>query len=146
MLSPRGLHERLVCAAATCDDTDHTTARAGEDLLGARWELDTGLALIGVVADDGDVVAGGTTKRTTVTRLVLDVGKDGTLGDGVEGEDVADGESSVLSGVDELQCGQFYCSLVLSSRCPKLTWPVYMPSFAMKVSVLCLNLYGCGNC
>lgn len=25
----------------------------------------------------------------------------------------------------------------------QLTWPVYMPSFAMKVSVLCLNLYGC---
>jgi hypothetical protein len=24
----------------------------------------------------------------------------------------------------------------------QLTWPVYMPSLAMKVSVLCLNLYG----
>jgi hypothetical protein len=102
MLSTRRLHERLVCSATTSDDTDHTTARAGEDLLGTGWELDTGLALIRVVADDGNVVAGGTTERTTVTRLVLDVGEDGTFGNGVEGQDVADGESGVLSGVDEL--------------------------------------------
>ena len=102
MLGTRRLHERLVCAATTSDDTDHTTARAGEDLLGTRWELDTGLALIGVVADDGNVVTGGTAERTTVTVLVLDVGENGTFRDGSEGEDVADGERSVLSGVDEL--------------------------------------------
>ena len=54
------------------------------------------------MADDGDVVARGTTKRTTVGGLVLDVGEDGTFRDGVEGQDVADGESGVLSGVDEL--------------------------------------------
>lgn len=54
------------------------------------------------MADDGDVVAGSTTKRTTVGGLVFDVGEDGTFGDCVEGQDVADGESSVLSGVDEL--------------------------------------------
>tara|TARA_R110002003_G_scaffold244_4_gene17423 strand:+ start:6594 stop:6938 length:345 start_codon:yes stop_codon:yes gene_type:complete len=107
MLSTRRLHKRLVCAAATSDDTDHTTARAGKDLLGARWELDTGLALIRVVADDGNVVAGGTAERTTVTVLVLDVGEDGTFGDGVEGKDVADGERGVLSGVDELEAVSF---------------------------------------
>ena len=102
MLSTRRLHERLVCAATTGDDTDHTTACAGKNLLGARWELDTGLALIGVVADDGNVVTGGTAERTTVTVLVFDVGEDGTFGDGVEREDVADGERGILSGVDEL--------------------------------------------
>jgi hypothetical protein len=102
MLSTRRLHERLVCSAATSDDSNHTTARARENLLGARWELDTGLALVRVVADDGDVVSRGTTKRTTVTGLVFDVGEDGTFGDGVEGQDVADGERGVLSGIDEL--------------------------------------------
>jgi hypothetical protein len=56
------------------------------------------------VADDGNVVAGGTAERTTVTGLVLDVGENGSLGHGVEGQDVADGERGVLSGVDEL-CG-----------------------------------------
>jgi hypothetical protein len=54
------------------------------------------------VADDGDVVTRGTTERTTVGGLVLDVGENGTFGDGSEGEDVADGKSGVLSGVDEL--------------------------------------------
>ena len=133
------LEQRLVDTATTGDDTNHTTAGAGEDLLGAGGELDTGLALIGVVADDGNVVTGGTAERTTVTVLVLDVGQDGTLGDGVEGQDVADGESGVLSGVDEL----FVCVSLrarhFSYFAGTLTWPVYMPSLAMKVSVLCLN-------
>ena len=102
MLSTRRLQEGLVGTSTTSDDTNHTTAGAGENLLGAGGELDTGLALIGVVADDGNVVTGGTAERTTVTVLVLDGGQDGTLGDGVEGQDVADGESGVLSGVDEL--------------------------------------------
>lgn len=102
VLSPGGLEEGLVCSTTTCNDTNHTTAGAGEHLLGTRGELDTGLALVGVVADDGHVVARGTAERTTVSGLLLDVGEDGTLGDGVEREDVADGESGVLSGVDEL--------------------------------------------
>jgi hypothetical protein len=55
------------------------------------------------VADDGNVVAGGAAERATVTVLVFDVGEDGTFGDGVEREDVADGERGVLSGVDELR-------------------------------------------
>lgn len=139
VLGTRGLEEGLVGTTATGDDTNHTTAGAGKDLLGTGGELDTGLALIGVVADDGNVVTGGTAERTTVTVLVLDVGQDGTLGDGVEGQDVADGESGVLSGVDEL------LRVSLRARhfsyfAGTLTWPVYMPSLAMKVSVLCLNL------
>jgi hypothetical protein len=91
------------------------------------------------VADDGNVVAGGTAERTTVTGLVLDVGENGTLGHGVEGQDVADGERGVLSGVDEL-CAVSPCFSCFAVS--KLTWPVYMPSLAMKVSVLCLNRYG----
>ena len=102
VLGTRGLEEGLVGTSTTSDDTNHTTAGRRKDLLGAGGELDTGLALIGVVANDGNVVTGGTAERTTVTGLVLDVGEDGTLRDGVEGQDVADGESGVLSGVDEL--------------------------------------------
>lgn len=102
VLGTRGLQEGLVGSATTSDDTDHTTGGAGDDLLGARGELDTGLALVGVVADDGDVVAGGAAQSATVTGLLLDVGDDGTLGHGAQGQDVTDGQSSVLSGVDEL--------------------------------------------
>jgi hypothetical protein len=103
VLGARGLQEGLVCTATSSDDTNHTTAGAGEDLLGTGGELDAGLALIGVVADDGNVVTRGTAERTTVAVLVLDVGQDGTLGDRVKGQDVADGQRGVLSGVDELR-------------------------------------------
>lgn len=54
------------------------------------------------MANNGNVVTGGTAERTAVTDLLLDVGDDGTLRNGSEGEDVADGQSSVLAGVDEL--------------------------------------------
>lgn len=54
------------------------------------------------MADNGDVVTGGTADSTTVTNLLLDVGDDGTLRDGAEGKDVADGEGSVLAGINEL--------------------------------------------
>jgi hypothetical protein len=54
------------------------------------------------VANDSNVVAGGTSKRTAVGSFVLDVGQDGTFGDGSEREDVADGKGGVLSGIDEL--------------------------------------------
>jgi len=94
--------EGLVCSATASDDTDHTTRAAADDLLCAGGELDAGLALIGVVADNGDVVAGSATESATVTDLLLDVGYDGTLRDGAEGQDVADGQGGVLAGIDEL--------------------------------------------
>lgn len=102
MLSTRSLEERLVGTSTTSNNADHATGRAGDDLLGTGGELDTSLALIRVVADDGHVVAGGATKSTTVTSLLFDVGDDGTFRDGAEGENVADGEGGVLAGVDEL--------------------------------------------
>jgi len=102
MLGTRGLQERLVRSATTSDDANHATGAAADNLLGSGGKLDTGLALIGVVADNGDVVAGGTTESATVTDLLLDVGDDGTLRNGGEGKDVADGQGGALSGVDEL--------------------------------------------
>ena len=94
--------QRLVGTTTTGDDTDHTTGRVLHNLLGTTGELDTGLALVRALADNSNVVTGGTAKRTTVTRLLLDVGNDGTFGDRGEGKDVADGQGGVLSGVDEL--------------------------------------------
>ena len=102
VLSTRRLQEGLVGTSTTGDDTNHTTAGAGEDLLGAGGELDTGLALIGVVANDGDIVSRGSSKGTTVSRLLLNVRNDSSFWDGAEGEDVSDGEVGVLAGVDEL--------------------------------------------
>lgn len=126
MLSAGSLQERLVCTSTSCNDTDHTAGGVGEDLLGAGGELDTGLALLGVVADDSNVVAGGTAERTTVTRLVLNVGEDGTFRDGGEGQDVANGQGGVLSGIDELrlvslhaQMSQMYRNEPGRCTCPR---------------------------
>jgi len=102
VLGTRSLQERLVGPATTGDDTDHTTRAARDDLLGAGRELDAGLALIGVMADDGDVVTRGAAESTTVTGLLLDVRDDGTLRDRGQGKDVADGQGGVLASVDEL--------------------------------------------
>lgn len=102
VLGTTGLEQRLVGTATTGDDTNHTAGGVLDDLLGTGGELDTGLAILGVVANDGNVVTGGTAKRTTVTGLLLDVGDDGTLGHGTQGKNVADSQGSVLTGVDEL--------------------------------------------
>lgn len=102
VLGARSLEQGLVGTATTGDDTNHTTGGVLDHLLGTGGQLDTGLALVGVVANDGHVVAGGTAQSTTVTGLLLDVGHDGTLGHGGQGQDVADGQGSVLAGVDEL--------------------------------------------
>lgn len=73
-----------------------------DDLLGTGRKLDTGLALIGVVANDGDVTTRGTAESTTVTDSLLNVGDNGTLRHLTDGKNVTDGKSSLLSGVDEL--------------------------------------------
>ena len=53
------------------------------------------------MADDSRVVARGTGERSTVTRLLLDVADNRTLRALSDGENVADGESSLLAAVDE---------------------------------------------
>lgn len=93
---------RLVGTATTSNNADHATGNTVNDLLGAGGQLDTGLALIGVVADDGNVVAGSTAQGATVADALLDVGDNGTLRHGAQREDVTDGQSGVLSSVDEL--------------------------------------------
>lgn len=66
-------HQRFVGSATTSNDTNHASCSAADNLLCARWELDTGLAIIRVVADDGNIVAGCTTKGTTISSLLLHV-------------------------------------------------------------------------
>lgn len=95
-----GLEEGLVDTTTTGGDTDGSTSLGRNGLLGTGGETDTGLAVLGV-ANDGGVVAGGTGECSAVTDLLLYVEDDGTLGARGEGEDIADGESSLLAGVDE---------------------------------------------
>lgn len=94
--------ERLIGTATTSDNTDHATRTGVDDLLGTGRQLDAGLALIGVVANDGDVVAGGTAESATVTNLLLHIRDDGSLRHRAERQDVSDGQSGLLADIDEL--------------------------------------------
>jgi len=96
-----GLKQGLVDTTTTGDNADRGTRAAHHSLLRARRKTDAGLALLGRVANDGRVVAGGTGERTTVTDLLLNVADDGTFRALREGENVADGESGLLASVDE---------------------------------------------
>ena len=53
------------------------------------------------MADNGSVVSRSPGKGTTVADLLLDVGDDGTFGELGDGDDVANGEGSLLAAVDE---------------------------------------------
>ena len=97
-----GLQDRFIDTSASSDDTDHSSRSAGNNLLCARRELQSGLSLIGIMSNDDDIVSRCASQGTAVADLLLDVGYDGSLGHGAQGEDVADGQVSLLAGVDEL--------------------------------------------
>jgi hypothetical protein len=94
--------QRLVGTSTSGNNSNHSTCAALDDLLGSTGKLDTSLALVGVVADNSNVVARSAAEAASVANLLLNVGDNGTFGDGAQREDVADGQSSLLSGVDEL--------------------------------------------
>jgi len=92
----------LIGSSASSNNTNHATRTAADDLLGSGWKLDTSLALIRVVADNGNIVARCASKSSTVTDLLLHVRDNSSFWDGAEGEDVSDGQVRVLAGIDEL--------------------------------------------
>jgi len=100
--SARGLEERLIGSSATSNNANHATGSRRNDLLGTRGELDTGPALVGIVTNDGNVIARSPAKRTAVSSLLLDVGNNGTFGHRPEGKDVANVYGGLLSSIDEL--------------------------------------------
>ncbi len=100
--SSAGLQQWLVNSTTAGNNTNDTSSVGRENLLGARWQLDSGLALVGVVANDDEVVTGGSAQGTSVTSLLLNVGDDGTFGHGAEGQHVTDVQRSLLTGVNEL--------------------------------------------
>lgn len=101
MESTTSLEHGLVDTSSTSDDTDGSTGIVLDRLLGSGRKTDTSATGVGIVSDDGSVVTGGTGERTTVTSLLLDVADDGTFGELSEGENVSDGEGSLLSAEDE---------------------------------------------
>jgi hypothetical protein len=96
------LEHRLIDTATTGDDTDGTTAVRLDGLLGTRRKSDTSSVGLNVVGDDGGVVTGSAGKGTAVSRALLNVGDDGTLGKRLQGKAVSDLELGLLAAVHEL--------------------------------------------
>jgi len=96
------LQHRFVDPSAAGNNADHGAVGGGDDLLASRGQLHSGTLGVGVVCDDGGVVAGGPRDLSSVSELLLEVADNGTLGHDADGHDVADGELSLLSAVDEL--------------------------------------------
>lgn len=97
-----GLEQGLVGTASAGDDADHGAASGPDGLLRARGELDAGLAVVGVVTDDGRVVPGSASEAAAVTGLLLNVADDGTFGHLADGHHVADAQSGLLPAENEL--------------------------------------------
>jgi len=89
-----GLKEGLVGSLATGNDADHGSAVTLDGLTDAGGEADSGLLAVVGVADDDGGGSGGSGEGGAVTVLGLAVGDNGTLGKGVDGKDVSDGEGS----------------------------------------------------
>ncbi len=121
-----GLQHGLVDATASGHDAHHGAVGRRHHLLGAGGQLDTGALRVGVVGDDGGVVAGRTRQLAAVAsleesghmcksghvlllatflfraHLLLQVGDDGSLRHGPDGHDVAHRQLGLLAAVDEL--------------------------------------------
>lgn len=54
------------------------------------------------MANNDNVVTRGSTKSTTITRLLFNVGNNGTFGDGSERKNVTNLEGSLSTGIDKL--------------------------------------------
>ena len=97
-----GLQHGLVDPTSAGDDANHGPVGRRDDLLGAGRQLNPGALGVGVVGDDGGVVAGCSGQLASVSGLLFEVRDDGSLGHHTDGHDVADGQLSLLAAVDEL--------------------------------------------
>ncbi len=97
-----GLQHGLVNTAASGNDANHGTVGRGNNLLGARWKLDSGPLGVRIVGDDSGVIARGTSDTAAVASLLLQVGHNGTLGHATNRHDVSHGQLGLLAAVDKL--------------------------------------------
>lgn len=96
------LKEGLVNTTTTGNNTNDTTGVGRNNLLGTRGKLQSSLALISIVANNDNVVTRGSAEGTTVTRLLLNVGEDGTLRNRAQRKNVTNVKGGLSTGVDEL--------------------------------------------
>ena len=67
-----------------------------------RNSLRNSLLLVGVVGNDGGVIAGSSGEFAAVSQLLLELADDGSFWHGADGHHVSDRQSRLLAAVDEL--------------------------------------------
>jgi hypothetical protein len=92
----------LIGTATSGDDTNLGTDSAGDGLLTSRRKTQTGSSLVLVVGDDNGKGTRASGKSTAISLLGLNVADDSSLGNHVQRQDISDGQSGLLSAVDEL--------------------------------------------
>jgi len=97
-----GLQHGLIDPTTTGNNTNHGTSVRREHLLGARWQFDAALTLIGVVIDECGVVSRSTGIGSTITDLAFNVANDGTLRHGSQRKNVTNGKLGLLAAVHKL--------------------------------------------
>lgn len=73
------LHDGFVDTTATGDESNHGTVGRRDDLLSTGGQLHSGPLCVGVVSDDGGIVARGAGDAAAIAGLLLQVGDDGTF-------------------------------------------------------------------
>eukprot|EP00208_Stichococcus_sp_RCC1054_P002233 CAMPEP_0206134926 /NCGR_PEP_ID=MMETSP1473-20131121/314_1 /ASSEMBLY_ACC=CAM_ASM_001109 /TAXON_ID=1461547 /ORGANISM="Stichococcus sp, Strain RCC1054" /LENGTH=266 /DNA_ID=CAMNT_0053526571 /DNA_START=2195 /DNA_END=2996 /DNA_ORIENTATION=+ len=96
------LQQGLFSTPAASHLPHHRAACARQHLLGAGRQLDAGDTSVGVVRHHDAVVPGRTRQAAAVTRLLLHVADDSTLGHVTDRLDVADVQRRPLASVQEL--------------------------------------------
>lgn len=102
VVSATGLQDGLVNTSTTSDDADHGSVRGLDHFLGARGKLDTGFSGVGVVGDNGGVVARGASQLAAIANLLFQVADNGTFGHGSNWKHIADLQVSLSTGVNKL--------------------------------------------
>jgi len=97
-----GLEHWLVDSSTASDEAKHSSVSAAVELLDTGWELDSSLAGVGVVGDNGAVATGSLGNLASVTGFLLERADNGTFWHLSDWHDVTDVELSLLTGVDEL--------------------------------------------
>ena len=102
VVSITSLEHWLFCSSSTCNLPNHSTASAGNNLLGSRRKLDPGGIVVRVVADNNSVITRRPSEGSAVPNMVLDVTDDGSLRDRSERQHISDHQIGLLPAVDEL--------------------------------------------
>lgn len=115
-----GLEDRLVRSTSSSDDAEHGSGVTGDGLLGTGRQLELSSVVFFGVGDDDGVGAGSSGEGTSISHVLLDIADDGSFRDGLEGEDVSDGDlgflaaEHVLAGVETFGGDEVFGSELVS--------------------------------